>query len=155
MHTLRPYPNGHQPLVQVKKMHPDAKLPKYAHDTDAGADLSSVDRVSIPPGHRALVHTGIALNLPQGWYARVRSRSGLGVKKGVEVGIGTIDEGYTGEVMVLVYNHDPYEHFEVAPGDRIAQMLVLPYWQAAFEEVEELPAKTRGSAGFGSTGVSS
>lgn len=140
------------PKVEVKKLHADAQIPTYAHRDDAGADLYSVEHHVIEAGHRALVKTGIALNLPPGWYARVRGRSGNGVKKGVEVGIGTIDEGYTGEVMVLLYNHDPYAAVEIKPGDRIAQMLVVPYWQASFEEIDALPDKTRGAAGFGSTG---
>ncbi len=140
------------PTVRVKKLHPDAKLPEYAHRDDAGADLSSVENVRVWPKSRTLVRTGISLDLPPGWYARVRGRSGLGVKKGVEVGIGTIDEGYTGEVMVLLHNHGN-EPFEVNAGDRIGQMLIVPYWQATFEEVEQLPAKGRSTAGFGSTGT--
>src|SRR5229473_1657955 len=110
------------PTVRVKKLHPDAKLPEYAHRDDAGADLSSVENVRVWPKSRTLVRTGI------------------------------IDEGYTGEVMVLIHNHGN-EPFEVNAGDRIGQMLIVPYWQATFEEVEQLPAKGRSTAGFGSTGT--
>jgi dUTP pyrophosphatase len=141
-----------QPVIKVKKLVPEAKLPVYAKPGDAGADLSAVEVVVIPPGHRSLVRTGLAFGLPPGWMVRVASRSGLAVKYGIEKGAGTIDEGYTGEIMVLLHNTDPYAHFNVVVGDRIGQAIVQPYWQAAFEEVEELPQTARGAAGFGSSG---
>lgn len=137
-----------------------AVLPTYAHHDDAGADLRSSERVTLRPGERLLVSTGIRLALPEGTAAFVVPRSGLAVKHGVTVlnAPGTIDAGYRGEVKVPLINHDPTHSFDIEPGDRIAQLIVMPVAQAEFvpvAEAEDLGSSARGDGGFGSTGIRS
>lgn len=131
--------------------------PQYAHADDAGADLRAAEAVSIPPGHRALVGTGVAIALPEGYAGFVVPRSGLAAKHGITVvnSPGTIDAGYRGEIKITLLNTDLAETFEVAVGDRIAQLIVMPVSRAEFVPVAELSNDTvRGANGFGSTGVS-
>lgn len=132
-------------------------LPVYAHADDAGADLRAAEALTIAPGERALVRTGVSIALPEGYAAFVVPRSGLAAKRGITVlnSPGTVDAGYRGEVKVALLNTDREEPFEVAVGDRIAQMIVMPVSRAVFVPVAELPDSVRGSGGFGSTGVSS
>ena len=129
--------------------------PTYAHPGDAGADLRAAESVVIPPGHRALVGTGVSIALPEGTAAFVVPRSGLAAKRGITVlnSPGTVDAGYRGEVKVTLLNTDLEESFEVAVGDRIAQLIVMPVMRAEFIPVTDLAASDRGDAGFGSTGV--
>ncbi len=140
--------------VAFRRIHPDAVIPAYAHESDAGMDVRSVDDVVIPPGRRALVHTGLVMQLPPCAEAQVRPRSGLALKHGVTVlnAPGTIDAGYRGEVGVILANFGDSD-FEVKKGDRIAQLVVAPVTQPAVVEVDEVSSSDRGDGGFGSTGV--
>jgi dUTP pyrophosphatase len=135
------------------KLHPDAATPKFAHATDAGADLVSVEEVVVPARGRATVGTGIAIELPRGKVGLVHPRSGLASKEGVTVlnTPGTIDSGYRGEVKVILYNSTDTD-FLVKVGERIAQLVVQDYDTVSFVEVEELSDADRGDNGFGSTG---
>jgi dUTP pyrophosphatase len=140
--------------VKFKLIHPDASLPGYAHEGDAGMDLKCVEDAVVPVGKRLLVRTGLVMELPDGYEAQVRPRSGLALKKGVTVlnTPGTIDAGYRGEVGVILANFGE-EPFAVKKGDRIAQVVVAPVTQPAVVEVAEIDETDRGAGGFGSTGV--
>ncbi len=131
--------------------------PQYAHAGDAGADLRAAEAVELGPGERALIGTGVAIALPDGYAAFVVPRSGLAAKHGITVvnAPGTVDAGYRGEIKVTLLNTDRSESFAVAAGDRIAQLIVMPVTRAVFVPVPELPDSARGAGGFGSTGVSS
>ena len=140
--------------VKFRKSSPDAILPSYAHPGDAGMDVRSVEELVIPPGGRSLVHTGLVMILPQGYEAQVRPRSGLALKNGVTVlnTPGTIDEGYRGEVGVILANFGS-EPFKVEKGAKIAQIVVAPCTRAEIVETAEVDETDRGAGGFGSTGV--
>ncbi len=140
--------------VQVRRLHPHAQLPAYAKAGDAGADLASVVALRLEPGERALVPTGIALAIPDGWVGLVHPRSGLAARHGVSVvnAPGTVDSGYRGEVMVNLVNLDPSQPVDIAVGDRIAQLLVQRVARADFDEVDSLPDSERGETGHGSSG---
>ena len=140
--------------VAFKKLSPEAVLPAYAHPGDAGMDVCSVENLTVAPGGRALVHTGLAMALPSGYEAQVRPRSGLALKRGVTVlnTPGTIDEGYRGEIGVILANFGDSD-FVVEKGDRIAQMVIAPVTRAEVVEVGEVDSTDRGAGGFGSTGV--
>lgn len=140
--------------LRFKKVHPDAVLPSYAHPSDAGMDLRSVDDLTLAPGQRALVHTGLVMQLPPLYEAQVRPRSGLALKNGVTVlnTPGTIDSGYRGEVGVILINLGQAA-FDVRKGDKIAQMVIAPVTQPNIEETDVVDETDRGSGGFGSTGV--
>jgi dUTP pyrophosphatase len=127
--------------------------PSYAKAGDAGADLRSTKKLSIAPGSRELVPTGVSIALPSGFVGLVHPRSGLALRHGVTVlnSPGTIDAGYRGEIMVTLYNSSS-ELFEVEKGDRIAQLLIQRVERADFIAVEKLPDSDRGQSGFGSTG---
>ena len=131
------------------------QIPAYAQPGDAGADLRSAEALVLAPGERALVATGVRFALPEGYAAFVVPRSGLAVKHGISIvnSPGTIDAGYRGEIKVPLINLDPRESFEIAPGDRIAQLIVMPVTRAVFVPVQALPESQRGEGGFGSTGV--
>lgn len=132
------------------------QAPRYAHADDAGADLCAAEALTIAPGERALVATGVSIALPDGYAAFVVPRSGLAAKRGITVlnSPGTVDAGYRGEIKVTLLNTDRSEPFDVAVGDRIAQIIVMPVSRAEFLPVAELPPSARGAGGFGSTGVS-
>jgi len=140
--------------LRFRKLRPEAVLPSYAHASDAGMDVRSVESLVIAPGARALVHTGLVMLLPPGYEAQVRPRSGLALKNGVTVlnTPGTIDSGYRGEVGVILANFGEAP-FEVKPGDKIAQIVVAPVTQAEIVETDEVDETDRGAGGFGSTGV--
>ncbi len=129
-------------------------VPVYAHPGDAGADLVAAEAVRLEPGHRALVGTGVRLALPDGYVAFVVPRSGLAARHGITIvnAPGTIDAGYRGEIKVALLNTDISEAYDVAVGDRIAQVIIMPVPRVRFIPVDELPDSTRGEAGFGSTG---
>lgn len=131
----------------------DLPLPSYATPGSAGLDLRSADALTLQPGARALVATGISIALPDGWEAQVRPRSGLAVKHGVTVlnSPGTIDSDYRGEIKVPLINHGS-EDFVIARGDRIAQMVIARVEQVALVEVAALDGTERGAGGFGSSG---
>jgi dUTP pyrophosphatase len=138
----------------VKRLVPHAVLPRYAHPGDAGLDLCAAERVELAVGDRALVGTGLALELPDGAEAQVRPRSGLALKHGITVlnAPGTIDHGYRGEVGVLLINHGRAA-FVVEPGMKIAQMVIQAAARVHVEETPELSETRRGQGGFGSTGM--
>jgi len=140
--------------VPVVRLDPDLPLPAYAHPGDAGADLVTAVDVTLQPGERALVPTGIAMAVPDGYVALVHPRSGLAARHGLSIvnTPGTIDAGYRGEVKVLLVNLDPSEPIELRRGDRVAQLVLQRVEQAAFTEVEVLPDSVRGDGGYGSTG---
>jgi dUTP pyrophosphatase len=129
-------------------------LPTYAKGGDAGADLVARVDVTLAPGERALVPTGISIALPNGYVALVHPRSGLAIKHGVTMvnAPGTVDAGYRGELQVILINHDPKERVTFKRGDRIAQLVIQQVERAEFVEVENLPGSGRGTGGFGSTG---
>jgi dUTP pyrophosphatase len=131
-----------------------AEPPVYAHPGDAGADLKAAEPVSLAPGERALVATGVSIALPDGYVGFVVPRSGLAAKHGITIvnAPGTIDAGYRGEIKVALLNTDTTTRYDVASGDRIAQLIVMPVHRATFVPVDELPDSARGSGGFGSTG---
>ncbi|HEU0205372.1 MAG TPA: dUTP diphosphatase [Pseudolysinimonas sp.] len=131
-----------------------AEPPAYAHPGDAGADLVSTEDVTLAPGQRATVGTGVSIALPAGYVALVVPRSGLAANHGITVvnTPGTVDAGYRGEIKVILLNTDAAEPYAIAAGDRIAQLLVLPVTRARFIPVDRLPGTERGAAGFGSTG---
>jgi dUTP pyrophosphatase len=140
--------------VSVVRLDPGLPLPSYAHPGDAGADLRTAVDVTLQPGERALVPTGIALAVPEGYVALVHPRSGLAAKHGLSIvnTPGTIDAGYRGEVSVLLVNHDLNEPVVLRRGDRVAQLVFQRVEHAAFTEVEVLPDSARGVGGYGSTG---
>ncbi len=132
-------------------------VPAYAHPGDAGADLLAAEAVTLAPGERRIVGTGVSIALPDGYVAFVVPRSGLAAKHGITVvnTPGTIDAGYRGELKVILLNTDSQVPYDIAVGDRIAQLIVMPVTRAVFVPVETLPGSHRGEGGFGSTGYSS
>ncbi len=139
--------------LKVKRLDPAAVLPSYARRGDAGLDLCAVRAISIAPGASALVPTGIAIELPPGTEGQVRPRSGLALKHGITVlnTPGTVDEGYRGEVGVILINHGT-SPFAVSAGMKIAQLVVSPRIEVEVSEVADLSETQRGAGGFGSTG---
>lgn len=131
----------------------DGVAPVYAKPGDAGADLSSSEDVTLAPGERALVRTGVALAIPEGCVGMVHPRSGLAARHGISIvnAPGTIDSGYRGEILVNLVNLGA-EPFQVGAGDRIAQLLIMPVLQAEFAAVDSLPESERGETGHGSSG---
>jgi len=140
--------------LRFKKVHPEAVLPAYAHPSDAGMDVRSVEDLVIPVGGRALVHTGLVMMLPPLYEAQVRPRSGLALKHGITVlnAPGTIDSGYRGEVGVILVNLGQ-EAFPVRKGDKIAQIVIAPVTQPEIVETDQIEDTDRGTGGFGSTGL--
>jgi dUTP diphosphatase len=140
--------------VLITRLDPDVPLPSYAHAGDAGADLVTTVDVSLAPGERALVPTGVAIALPAGYAAFVHPRSGLAARCGVSIvnAPGTVDAGYRGEIKVMLVNLDPNAPVELARGDRIAQLVFQAVEQAMLTEVDRLPGSARGAGGYGSTG---
>lgn len=141
--------------VLITRLDPEVPLPGYAHPGDAGADLVTTSDISIGPGERAMVGTGIAIALPAGYAAFVHPRSGLAHRLGVSIvnTPGTVDAGYRGEIKVVLVNHDLREPAVFARGDRVAQLVIQRVEQARFHEVERLPGSARGDGGYGSTGT--
>lgn len=141
------------PELPVQRLHPDAVVPSYAHAGDAGLDLTSVAPVTLPPGGRAAVPTGLAMAVPDGWVGLVHPRSGLARRHGITVANapGTIDAGYRGEVLVLLVNLGD-EAVTLEVGERIAQLLLQRVGAAVVHEVASLDDTSRGAGGFGSTG---
>jgi dUTP pyrophosphatase len=128
-------------------------VPERAYAGDAGLDLSACDEVELAPGERALVPTGLAVAIPEGYAGFVQPRSGLAVRHGISIvnTPGLIDSGYRGELRVTLLNTDPREPFVVEPGMRIAQLVIVPVPEVELVEVDELPASERGVRGFGSS----
>jgi dUTP pyrophosphatase len=140
--------------LKIKKLNEIAIIPYYAHPTDAGLDLFSTLEATISPNKSKLIPTGIAIELPTGTEAQIRPRSGLALKHQITVlnSPGTIDEGYRGEIGVILINHGKSD-FKVTPGMKIAQMVISPVLYVKVEEVEELNSSDRLTGGFGSTGI--
>jgi dUTP pyrophosphatase len=142
--------------VLITRLDPDLPLPQYAKGGDAGADIVSRIDITLTPGERALVPTGISIALPDGYVALVHPRSGLAIKHGVTMvnAPGTVDAGYRGELQIILINHDKTEAVSFKRGDRIAQLVIQKVERAEFVEVRDLPGSGRGTDGFGSTGRS-
>lgn len=140
--------------VVIVRLDRDLPLPTYAHPGDAGADLRSTVDVTLAPGERALVPTGISIALPAGFVALIHPRSGLAARHGLSIvnTPGTVDAGYRGEIKVLLVNHDRVAPVRLARGDRIAQLVIQRFERARFVEVDALPESVRGAGGYGSTG---
>lgn len=143
-----------QVQIDIVRLDPELPLPSYAHPGDAGADLYAREDVTLLPGERRLVPTGIALALPDGYVALVHPRSGLAHRSGLSIvnAPGTIDAGYRGEVQVCLVNLDPATPIELRRGDRIAQLVIQRFETATFVEAGALPESARGAGGHGSTG---
>ncbi|MBL89765.1 MAG: dUTP diphosphatase [Actinobacteria bacterium] len=141
--------------IPIIRLIDDAIIPVYAKSGDAGADLVSAESVVLEPGGgRALVSTGVAIAIPEGFAGFVQPRSGLAIKHGVTClnTPGLIDSGYRGELKVILVNTDPSESFQVSKGERIAQLVIQKVEECNFQEVQELPDSERGETGFGSSG---
>lgn len=140
--------------VQIVRLDTGLPLPSYAHPGDAGADLRTTVDLTLAPGERALVPTGVAVALPDGFVALVHPRSGLAARHGLSIvnTPGTVDAGYRGEIKVLLINHDLTQTLTLARGDRIAQLVIQRFERARFVEVETLSESVRGAGGYGSTG---
>ncbi len=138
--------------LRIKKLHPDARVLSFAHPGDAGMDLCALTAVSILPGQRASVATGIALAIPVGYVGLIWDKSGLSQKGGLKTLGGVIDAGYRGEVFVGLYNTSP-DTYTFAAGDKVAQLLIQAIVQPVIIEVLELDDSERGADGFGSTGI--
>ncbi|WP_265444005.1 dUTP diphosphatase [Flexivirga meconopsidis] len=140
--------------MPVRQLDPGLPLPSYARPGDAGVDLYARVGVTLAPGHRSLVPTGIAIAIPEGYAGFVHPRSGLAARHGVTTlnGPGTVDAGYRGEVQVNLINHDPRESFTIERGDRIAQLVVQQVVAVQWEPVDSLPDSVRGETGHGASG---
>ena len=140
--------------IQIVRLDAELPVPAYAHPGDAGADLFAREDVTLAPGERRLVPTGLAIALPPGYVALVHPRSGLAHRSGLSIvnAPGTIDAGYRGEIQVCLVNLDPSTPIELSRGDRIAQLVIQRFESAEFVEVAELPESVRGESGYGSTG---
>lgn len=139
-------------ILKIKKLDPNAIIPTRANPTDAGADLYALEDVKISPSSRALVKTGISLEVPESYYARIAPRSGLAYKNGIDVLAGVVDSSYRGEVGVILLNTDTQKVFNIRAGDRIAQLIIEAHYNMTIKEVDSLSDTTRGDGGFGSTG---
>lgn len=139
------------PIILLKKVHPDAKTPLYATDGSAGCDFYSVEEITLQPGETKKIRTGIALEIPPGYFMRMEGRSGFSAKGIIKAG-GVIDSDYRGEIHIILYNGTK-EPFPITKGDRIAQGTFIEVLQAHFHEVGELSTTDRGTGGFQSTGI--
>ena len=140
--------------MKVVRLHPDAQIPRYAHEDDSGMDLIAIAPQTIPPHQSALIPTGIAIEIPNGTEAQVRPRSGLALNHAITVlnTPGTVDAGYRGEIKVILINHGA-QPFQVEKGMKIAQMVIMPILRAEITDVAQLSSSHRGEGGFGSTGL--
>ena len=140
--------------VALLRLDPGLPAPSYAHPGDAGADLQTTVDLTLGPGERALVPTGVSIALPEGYVALVHPRSGLAARHGLSIvnTPGTVDAGYRGEIKVMLINHDRLDTVHLKRGDRIAQLVIQRYERARFVVVDALPESVRGQGGYGSTG---
>lgn len=143
------------PVIAVKKLDERAVLPTYGSEYSAGADLYALadEEIVFQPGETKLIHTGLAMEIPEGYAGLIYARSGLASKRGLAPAnkVGVVDADYRGEIMVALHNHSAAEQ-KISPAERIAQLVVTPFLKATFEESEALSDTVRGSGGFGSTG---
>lgn len=138
--------------VRFTRLHPEAITPRIAHDGDVAADLFALESIYMRPGSSAKISTGIAIALPPGYYGRVLSRSGLAFTHQIEAGAGVIDNGYRGEIQVVLHNHSHSDAYHVQAGDRVAQLMIRRYEEFELIETDQLDDTERGTAGIGSTG---
>jgi len=141
--------------MSIRRLEKDLPLPAYAHAGDAGMDLYAAQDVTLAPGERALVSTGIAVAIPEGFAGFVQPRSGLAIRHGLGLvnTPGLIDSHYRGEIKIIAINLDPATPISISRGDKVAQFVIQPVVQADLVEVDELDSTVRGEGGFGSTGV--
>lgn len=139
--------------VAVRRLRPDAHLPRQAYEGDAGLDLAACDRAVLEPGERATIPTGVAVEIPEGYAGFVQPRSGLAARHGIAIvnAPGLIDSGYRGEIRIVLLNTDREHAFVVEPGMRIAQLVIAPVASTRLVEVDELASSERGARGFGSS----
>jgi dUTP pyrophosphatase len=142
-------------VVEIVRLDPGLPLPAYQRPGDAGLDLHAAADVTIAPGERVVIGTGIAIAIPEGYVGLATPRSGLAARSGLSIvnAPGVVDSGYRGEVKLILINHDPSQAIEIRRGERISQLVIVPFATAEFVERDELPATERGSGGHGSTGV--
>ncbi|MEK6950655.1 MAG: dUTP diphosphatase [Nanoarchaeota archaeon] len=138
--------------ISIKKLHPAAKLPAYAHLGDAGLDLYSAETTTLLPQERKLISTGIALAIPAGYVGLVWDKSGIATNHGLKTMAGVIDAGYRGEIRILIHNLSS-KPYTVEAGSKIAQLLIQPVERRKMVEVDELDDTSRGEKGFGSSGI--
>jgi dUTP pyrophosphatase len=143
-----------RPVLQIRRLDADLPLPAYQNAGDAGLDLYSATDVTIEPGERTVIGTGIAVAIPEGFVGLVSPRSGLAVNHGLSMvnTPGVVDSGYRGEVKLVLINHDRAQPIEIARGERVAQLVIVPVAAVTVSECDELPPSERGTGGFGSTG---
>lgn len=144
----------HEVSIPIQLISDDAKIPEYAHLDDAGLDLRSIEEVELRPLERKLIKTGVAIAIPRGYAGFVQPRSGLAIKYGLSLvnTPGLIDANYRGEIQIPAINFDPQETIHIMPGDRIAQLVILPVAHATLSIVSSLDDSPRGAEGFGSSG---
>ena len=138
--------------IKIKRLHQEATLPKYAKEDDAGMDFYSNETMTLQPGERKLIPTGIAMAIPKGYVGLIWDKSGVATKFGLKTMAGVIDAGYRGEIKILVHNLSNQEYV-IEKGNKVAQMLIQPVEQKQLLEVNELDETDRGEGGFGSTGI--
>ena len=141
--------------IKLQRLDPEIPLPSYAHQTDAGCDLYSRISITLNPGERALIPTGIKIGIPPGYAGFIQPRSGLAYKQGISIvnSPGLVDSGYRGEVAVIIINQDPNKSCKIRRGDKICQLVIQKVQVPEFEVVEQLGETERGKAGFGSSGI--
>ena len=139
-------------FTQTIKYNGEHSAPRTGSTMAAGNDLTANESISISPGERASICTGLHLSIPAGWYGKIEGRSGLAFKKGIYCFGGVIDSDYRGEIKVLLANTDK-ETFHIKKGDRIAQIIIQPHWRGNFQKVDQLSPTSRGENGFGSSGT--
>ena len=141
--------------IPIKKLSRNVSIPEYAYPGDAGMDMRSTVSLTLKPFERALVPTGLAIALPEGYAGFVLPRSGLAIKHGISIvnAPGLIDSNYRGELKVALVNTDPTESFDIREGDRIAQLLIMPVPAVSFVQTDALSETVRGEGGFGSSGI--
>ncbi len=142
-------------ILRIKRLDPELPLPAYAHEGDAGMDLYAAADVTLQPFERALVPTGIAVAIPEGFAGFVQPRSGLAIKRGLSLvnTPGLIDSHYRGEIKLIAINLDPTQPLRISRGEKVAQFVIQAVERAVLTEVDELDATARGEGGFGSTGI--
>jgi dUTP pyrophosphatase len=140
--------------IKFKKVHPEAIIPKFQKDGDAGLDIHAIEDFILNPGEHSLIGTGLKIEIPKGFEAQVRPRSGLALKNKITIlnSPGTIDSGYRGDIGIMLMNHSK-EKFEIKKGDRVAQLIIAKHETPEIIEVNELEDSERGEGGFGHTGV--
>jgi dUTP pyrophosphatase len=138
--------------IKIKKIDEKANVPHRANESDAGADLFSIEDCIVNSLERKIISTGISVEIPVGYYGRIAPRSGLAAKNGIDVFAGVVDSSYRGEIKVILFNSDN-KPFEIKSGDRVAQLIIEDHFNFEFEITQDLCESNRGSGGFGSTGI--